>query len=298
MMISMLFNPLRQIADKFNVMQMGIVAADRVFEILDRDDLIQEQGKLTAPDFKGAIQFNNVEFAYGNGKKVIHGINLEIKAGQTVAFVGASGAGKSTIANLLSRFYDIQSGTILIDGMDINDFSLGSLRDQIAVVLQDVFLFSDSILNNIILDNQHITKEEVITAAKEIGINNFIEKLPGGYDYNVKERGVMLSSGQRQLIAFLRAYMNNPSILILDEATSSIDTYSEELLQKAVEILSKDRTSIIIAHRLATIVNADLIVVMDQGHIVETGTHAQLLAKENGAYKNLYESQYVSSVSN
>ena len=182
--------------------------------------------------------------------------------------------------------------------MDINDFSLGSLRDQIAVVLQDVFLFSDSILNNIILDNQHITKEEVITAAKEIGINNFIEKLPGGYDYNVKERGVMLSSGQRQLIAFLRAYMNNPSILILDEATSSIDTYSEELLQKAVEILSKDRTSIIIAHRLATIVNADLIVVMDQGHIVETGTHAQLLAKENGAYKNLYESQYVSSVSN
>lgn len=298
MMISMLFNPLRQIADKFNVMQMGIVAADRVFEILERDDLIQEQGKLTAPDFKGTIQFNNVEFAYGNGKKVIHGINLEIKAGQTVAFVGASGAGKSTIANLLSRFYDIQSGTILIDGMDINDFSLGSLRDQIAVVLQDVFLFSDSILNNIILDNQHITKEEVITAAKEIGINNFIEKLPGGYDYNVKERGVMLSSGQRQLIAFLRAYMNNPSILILDEATSSIDTYSEELLQKAVEILSKDRTSIIIAHRLATIVNADLIVVMDQGHIVETGTHAQLLAKENGAYKNLYESQYASSVSN
>src|SRR5690606_24122077 len=201
-------------------------------------------------------------------------------------------------ANLLSRFYDIESGEILIDGMNINDFTLNSLRDQIAVVLQDVFLFSDSILNNIILDNSNITKEEVITAAKEIGINDFIEKLPGGYEYNVKERGVMLSSGQRQLIAYLRAYMSNPSILILDEATSSIDTYSEELLQKAVEIITKDRTSIIIAHRLATIVNADLIVVMDQGRIVETGTHAQLLTKESGAYKNLYESQYASVSAN
>lgn len=298
MMISMLFNPLRQIADKFNVMQMGIVAADRVFEILDRDDLIQEEGKITAPAFKGAIDFKNVDFSYSNGKKVINSINLNIKAGQTVAFVGASGAGKSTIANLLSRFYDIESGEILIDGMNINDFTLNSLRDQIAVVLQDVFLFSDSILNNIILDNSKITKEQVIAAAKEIGINDFIEKLPGGYDYNVKERGVMLSSGQRQLIAFLRAYMSNPSILILDEATSSIDTYSEELLQKAVEIITKDRTSIIIAHRLATIVNADLIVVMDQGKIVETGTHAQLLTKENGAYKNLYESQYASVSAN
>ena len=298
MMISMLFNPLRQIADKFNVMQMGIVAADRVFEILDRDDLIQEEGKITAPAFKGAIDFKNVDFSYSNGKKVINSINLNIKAGQTVAFVGASGAGKSTIANLLSRFYDIESGEILIDGMNINDFTLNSLRDQIAVVLQDVFLFSDSILNNIILDNSKITKDQVIAAAKEIGINDFIEKLPGGYDYNVKERGVMLSSGQRQLIAFLRAYMSNPSILILDEATSSIDTYSEELLQKAVEIITKDRTSIIIAHRLATIVNADLIVVMDQGKIVETGTHAQLLTKENGAYKNLYESQYASVSAN
>ncbi len=298
MMISMLFNPLRQIADKFNVMQMGIVAADRVFEILDRDDLIQEEGKITAPAFKGAIDFKNVDFSYSNGKKVINNINLNIKAGQTVAFVGASGAGKSTIANLLSRFYDIESGEILIDGMNINDFTLNSLRDQIAVVLQDVFLFSDSILNNIILDNSKITKDQVIAAAKEIGINDFIEKLPGGYDYNVKERGVMLSSGQRQLIAFLRAYMSNPSILILDEATSSIDTYSEELLQKAVEIITKDRTSIIIAHRLATIVNADLIVVMDQGKIVETGTHAQLLAKESGAYKNLYESQYASVSAN
>ncbi|HLW62003.1 MAG TPA: ABC transporter ATP-binding protein [Flavobacterium sp.] len=298
MMISMLFNPLRQIADKFNVMQMGIVAADRVFEIIDRDDLIQEEGKLTAPVFKGAIEFKDVDFSYGNGKKVLHNINLSIQPGQTVAIVGSSGAGKSTIINLLSRFYDIQSGSITIDGMNIQEFTLSSLREQIAVVLQDVFLFSDSILNNIRLDNEEISKEEVITAAKKIGINDFIEKLPGGYDYNVKERGVMLSSGQRQLIAFLRAYMNNPSILILDEATSSIDTYSEELLQNAVEIITKDRTSIIIAHRLATIVNADVIVVMDQGNIVETGTHLELISKENGVYKNLYNSQYASVVNN
>ncbi len=295
MMISMLFNPLRQIADKFNVMQMGIVAADRVFEIIDRDDLIQEEGKITAPVFKGAIEFRNVAFSYSNGKRVLNEINLSIKPGQTVAIVGSSGAGKSTIINLLSRFYDIESGEITIDGMNINDFTLSSLRRQIAVVLQDVFLFSDSILNNIILDADKLTKEEVIAAAKKIGINDFIEKLPGGYDYNVKERGVMLSSGQRQLIAFLRAYMSRPSILILDEATSSIDTYSEELLQNAVEIITKNQTSIIIAHRLATIVNADLIVVMDQGNIVETGTHHQLLAKENGAYKSLYESQYASA---
>ena len=215
-----------------------------------------------------------------------------------MAIVGSSGAGKSTIINLLSRFYDIQSGSITIDGMNIREFTLSSLREQIAVVLQDVFLFSDSILNNIRLDNEKVSKEEVITAAKKIGLNDFIEKLPGGYDYNVKERGVMLSSGQRQLIAFLRAYMNNPSILILDEATSSIDTYSEELLQNAVEIITKDRTSIIIAHRLATIVNADVIVVMDQGNIVETGTHFELISKENGVYKNLYNSQYASAVNN
>ena len=292
MMISMLFNPLRQIADKFNVMQMGIVAADRVFEIIDRDDLVQNEGKITAPVFKGAISLKDVDFSYSNNKKVLNKINLDIKPGQTVAIVGSSGAGKSTIINLLSRFYDIDSGKITIDGMDINEFTLSSLRDQIAVVLQDVFLFSDTILNNILLDNTNLTKEEVITAAKEIGINNFIEKLPGGYDYNVKERGVMLSSGQRQLIAFLRAYMSKPSILILDEATSSIDTYSEELLQNAVDIITKDQTSIIIAHRLATIVNADVIVVMDQGKIIETGSHHELLEKEDGAYKSLYNSQY------
>lgn len=298
MMISMLFNPLRQIADKFNVMQMGIVAADRVFEIINKDDLVQDEGHLTAPAFKGAIEFTNVDFSYVNNKKVLRNINLHIQPGQTVAIVGSSGAGKSTIINLLSRFYDIQSGSITIDGMNINDFTLSSLRTQIAVVLQDVFLFSDSIVNNIRLDDHQISKEEIVAAAKKIGINDFIERLPGGYDYNVKERGVMLSAGQRQLIAFLRAYMNNPSILILDEATSSIDTYSEELLQNAVDIVSKNRTSIIIAHRLATIVNADVIVVMDQGEIVETGTHSELLSKTNGMYRNLYNAQYMGTVRN
>ena len=292
MMISMLFNPLRQIADKFNVMQMGIVAADRVFEIIDREDATQTEGTIKAPNFKGAISFKDVVFSYTDNKNVLNGVNLDIKAGQTVAIVGSSGAGKTTIINLLSRFYDINSGSITIDGININDFTLDSLRDQIAVVLQDVFLFSDSILQNIVLDNTTLSKEEVVQAAKEIGINEFIEKLPGGYDYNVKERGVMLSSGQRQLIAFLRAYMSKPSILILDEATSSIDTYSEELLQRAVDIITKDQTSIIIAHRLSTIVNADMIVVMDQGRVIETGTHHKLLQKENGAYKNLYQSQY------
>lgn len=292
MMISMLFNPLRQIADKFNVMQMGIVAADRVFEIMDRDDLIQANGEIIAPKFEGNISLQNVHFSYIDGVEVLKGIDLEVKSGQTVAIVGSSGAGKSTIINLLSRFYEISEGTITIDGININDFTLESLRKQIAVVLQDVFLFSDTILNNITLSDPALTKEEVIEAAKKIGINSFIESLPNGYDYNVKERGIMLSSGQRQLIAFLRAYMSNPSILILDEATSSVDTYSEELIQQATEILTKDRTSIVIAHRLATIVNADVIIVMDKGKIVEKGSHQQLLALENGYYKNLYDSQY------
>lgn len=292
MMISMLFNPLRQIADKFNVMQMGIVAADRVFEIMDRNDLIQENGQITAPKFEGNISLQNVHFSYIEGVEVLKGIDLEVKSGQTVAIVGSSGAGKSTIINLLSRFYEISEGTITIDGTNINDFTLESLRKQIAVVLQDVFLFSDTILNNITLNDPELTKEQVIEAAKKIGINSFIESLPNGYDYNVKERGIMLSSGQRQLIAFLRAYMSNPSILILDEATSSVDTYSEELIQQATEILTKDRTSIVIAHRLATIVNADVIIVMDKGKIVEKGSHQELLTIENGYYKNLYDSQY------
>lgn len=294
MMISMLFNPLRQIADKFNVMQMGIVAADRVFELMDQDHLIQEEGKITAPAFQGDIQFKNIHFSYIEGTEILKGINLDIKSGQTVAIVGSSGAGKSTIINLLSRFYDIQKGEITIDGINIQNFELESLRKQIAVVLQDVFLFSDTIYQNIAMNNHEVTLEKVKMAAKEIGINSFIESLPGGYEYNVKERGVMLSAGQRQLIAFLRAYMSQPSILILDEATSSIDTYSEELLQRAIQILTKDRTSIVIAHRLATIVNADVIVVMDQGKIVEKGTHQELLQISDGFYRGLYNSQFQS----
>lgn len=292
MWIPMLFNPLRQIADKFNVMQMGIVAADRVFEIMDRDDVIQTEGNQIAPKFQGNIDFQEVRFSYNPEVEVLKGINLNIQTGQTVAIVGSSGAGKSTMINLLSRFYEIDSGKITIDNIDINEFTLQSLRRQIAVVLQDVFLFSDSILNNITLNNPEITREEVIEAAKKIGVHDFIETLPGGYDYNVKERGAMISSGQRQLISFLRAYMSQPSILILDEATSSIDSHSEELIQQAIKILTKDRTSIIIAHRLATITHADVIIVMDQGQIVEKGTHQELLQIENGHYKSLYQSQF------
>ena len=293
MFIGMLFNPLRQIADKFNEMQMGMIAANRVFDILDTDDQIQDNGNIEAPVFEGNIQFKDVHFSYIANEEIIKGINLEVKAGETIAIVGATGAGKSTIINLLNRFYEIDKGSICIDGQNINEYSLSSIRKQIAVVLQDVFLFADTILNNITLNNSDITREEVIAAAQKIGVHDFIMSLPNGYDYNVKERGVMLSSGQRQLIAFLRAYVSNPSILILDEATSSIDTYSEELIQSATEKITKGRTSIVIAHRLATIVNADKIVVMDQGLIVEQGNHIELLNISDGYYKNLYYSQFL-----
>ncbi|RAR48933.1 ABC transporter ATP-binding protein [Flavobacterium lacus] len=293
MLIGMLFNPLRQIADKFNEMQMGMIAANRVFAILDIQDQVQENGTIDAPHFEGKLSFQEVRFGYIKDEEVIKGINLEVNPGETIAIVGSTGAGKSTIINLLNRFYEINSGTISIDGTNINEFELQSLRKQIAVVLQDVFLFADTILNNITLDNPEITREDVIEAAKKIGVDEFIMTLPNGYDYNVKERGVMLSSGQRQLIAFLRAYVSNPSILILDEATSSIDTYSEELIQRATEKITKGRTSIVIAHRLATVVNADKIIVMDKGKIVEQGTHAELLENEKGFYKNLYDSQFV-----
>ena len=293
MYIGMLFNPLRQIADKFNEMQMGMISANRVFEILDTKEHIQDIGTIEAPTFKGAIEFNEVKFSYIDNEEVIKGINLSVQPGQTIAIVGATGAGKTTIINLLNRFYEINSGTIYIDNQNIHDYTLDSLRKQIAVVLQDVFLFADTILNNITLNNPEITREQVVAAAKKIGVHEFINSLPSGYDYNVKERGVMLSSGQRQLIAFLRAYVSNPSILILDEATSSIDMYSEELIQKATETITKGRTSIIIAHRLATIINADKIVVMDKGLIVEQGTHQELLNVTSGYYKNLYDSQFV-----
>ena len=292
MYIAMLYTPLRQIADKFIVMQMGIVAADRVFEILESNSEVQDNGTIPAEKLKGNIIFDNVRFSYLKDEEVLKGINLDVKAAETIAIVGATGAGKSTIINLLNRFYEIDSGKITIDAININDFTLETLRNEIAMVLQDVFLFADSIYNNITLFDTSIQREEVYAAAKKIGIHDFLMSLPNGYEYDVKERGVMLSSGQRQLIAFLRAYISNPSILILDEATSSIDSYSEELIQKATQTLTQGRTSIIIAHRLATIVNADTIIVMDNGLIVEKGKHKELLKIENGFYKKLYEAQF------
>ena len=292
MFSGMLFNPLRQIADKFNEMQMGMIAANRVFDILDTEEEVQQNGKIVANHFEGNIRLDKVRFSYIKNEEVLKGISLEVKSGETIAIVGATGAGKSTIINLLNRFYEIDSGEIYIDDLNINVFTLESLRKQIAIVLQDVFLFADTIYNNITLNNSAISREEVIVAAKKIGVHDFIMSLPEGYDYDVKERGVMLSSGQRQLIAFLRAYVSNPSVLILDEATSSIDTYSEELIQRATETITQGRTSIVIAHRLATIVNADKIIVMDKGQIVESGSHQELVNKDKGYYKNLYDSQF------
>ena len=292
MFIGILFNPLRQIADKFNEMQMGMIAANRVFDIIDSEQDVQDESSKMAPQFLGNIQFKDVRFSYIENELVLKGINLQVKAGETVAIIGATGAGKSTIINLLNRFYEVDSGEIYIDNHNIKDFKLESLRNQIAVVLQDVFLFSDTILNNITLKNPSISRDQVIAASKEIGLHQFIESLPGGYDFDVKERGVILSSGQRQLIAFIRAYLSNPRLLILDEATSSIDSYSEELIQKATESITKGRTSIVIAHRLATIINADKIIVMDKGLIVEEGNHKDLIHKVNGYYKKLYDLQF------
>ena len=290
--IEILFRPLRQIADKFNTLQMGMVAANRVFSILDTESNIDDLGSVTKAKVNGNIRFTGVRFGYLKDEEVLHGISFDAKAGESIAIVGATGAGKSTIINLLNRFYEINSGQILIDGIDSKDYTLASLRSHIAVVLQDVFLFADTIANNISLKDDSITIETIEQAAKEIGVHEFIASLPGGYEYNVKERGSMLSSGQRQLIAFLRAYVSNPSILILDEATSSVDTYSERLIQRATEKITEGRTSIIIAHRLATIKKADKILVMDAGKIVESGTHRELLKKE-GYYNNLYEAQFM-----
>jgi ATP-binding cassette subfamily B multidrug efflux pump len=296
MFIPMIFRPLNQIANKFNTLQMGMVAADRVFKVLDTTSNIDDAGTQVADHFKGDIEFKKVYFSYVEDEEVLKGISFNVKSGDTVAIVGATGAGKSTIINLLNRFYAIKSGEILIDNVNIKDVTLNSLRKQTAVVLQDVFLFADTILNNITLKNPDISEEEVQFAAKQIGIHDFIMSLPNGYQYNVKERGVMLSSGQRQLISFLRAYVTNPSILILDEATSSIDSYSEQLIQDATDKITKGRTSIVIAHRLATIKKADNIIVMDSGEIIEQGTHAQLLEKEGGYYRNLYEVQFLQEV--
>lgn len=289
----MLFRPLRQIADKFNTLQMGMVAANRVFGILDTKASIADTGTIEIDHLKGEIAFEKVVFGYVDDEPVLKGISFKASPGETVAIVGATGAGKSTIINLLNRSYEIWDGRICVDGIDTRDITLKSLRSQIAIVLQDVFLFADSIHNNITLNDPAITREEVIKAAEEIGVDEFIASLPGGYDYNVKERGVMLSSGQRQLIAFLRAYVSDPSILVLDEATSSVDSYSEQLIQDATDKITKGRTSIVIAHRLATVKKADKILVMDAGNIVEMGTHQELLQKEDGYYRNLYEVQFM-----
>ncbi|CAL2091560.1 ATP-binding cassette, subfamily B, multidrug efflux pump [Tenacibaculum sp. 190524A05c] len=294
-MAQMLFRPLRQIADKFNQLQMGIVSGERVFKVIDTDSSIDKSGTKDASNLRGDISFKDVRFSYVQGEEILKGINFNVNKGETIAIVGSTGAGKSTIINLISRFYEIDSGEIAVDGVSVQEFDLSSLRNQVAVVLQDVFLFSDTILNNITLQNEAISLEEVKEAAKQIGIHEFIESLPNGYNYNVKERGAMLSSGQRQLIAFLRAYVSTPSILILDEATSSVDTESEQMIQYATDKITKNRTSIVIAHRLATIKKADKILVMDKGNIVEQGSHKELLKKE-GYYRNLYEKQFSAEV--
>ena len=291
-MSQMLFRPLRQIADKFNSLQMGMVAAERIFEILETHSNIEDKGKLKPSQINGNICLEKLGFSYTQGERIINDISLKIKSGETIALVGATGAGKSTIINLISRFYEFDSGDITIDGISIRKYDLKSLRNKVSVVLQDVFLFADSLFNNITLFDSRISKDKVIEAAKNIGVHDFIESLPNGYDYNVKERGVMLSTGQRQLIAFLRAYISEPSILVLDEATSSVDSYSEEIIQKAIDTLTKGKTSIIIAHRLATVKNADRIVVMHKGDIVEQGTHDELLKFKDGYYAKLYDVQF------
>ena len=296
-MSQMLFRPLRQIADKFNSLQMGMVAADRIFGILETESNIEDKGTFLPTELKGDIQLKKLGFSYLPGEPVLKEISLDIKAGETIAIVGATGAGKSTIINLLSRFYEFDSGDITIDGTSIRSYDLQTLRKHVSVVLQDVFLFADSLYNNITLFNPKITRAQVIQASKEIGVHDFIQSLPEGYDYNVKERGVMLSSGQRQLIAFLRAYLSDPTILVLDEATSSVDSYSEEIIQRAIDTLTKGKTSIVIAHRLATVKNADRIVVMDQGQIVEVGTHKELLQVTQGHYAKLYEVQFADVLS-
>ena len=288
-----LFRPIRHIADKFNTFQMGIIASDRVFAILETENDSETEGQKELTEVKGTIQFENVHFEYVAGEEILHGISFEVKEGETIAIVGATGAGKTTITNLLNRFYDLSSGAIYIDGVNIEEYTLSSLRKHIATVLQDVFLFADSVLNNITLKNPAISEEEVIAAAKSIGVHDFLMSLPEGYHYNVKERGSMLSAGQRQLIAFLRAYVHKPQILILDEATSSVDSHSEQLIQQATDKMTEGRTSIIIAHRLTTVKKADKIIVLDKGRIVETGTHEELLQIENGYYRNLYEVQFL-----
>ena len=292
MMIPMMFRPLNQIANKFNTLLMGMVAAERVFKVIDTESHIIDKGEILVNTFKGDVSFKNVNFSYVPNTQVLNQISFDIKKGSTVAIVGSTGAGKTSIINLLNRFYEIDSGEISIDGINIKDYKLSNLRKNIGIVLQDVFLFSDTIFNNITLKDESISLNEVKLAAKQIGVHDFIMSLPNNYYYNVKERGIMLSSGQRQLIAFLRVYVSDPQILILDEATSSIDSTSELLIQNATEKLTKNRTSLIIAHRLATIKKANNIIVMDSGNIIEQGSHKELISNMDGYYKKLYDVQF------
>ena len=291
MYVNMLFRPIRQLADRFNTLQMGMVSSERVFKVLDTNEIIENEGNLPAENIKGIVEFKNVWFAYNDENWILKNISFSVKQGETIALVGTTGAGKSSVINLLNRFYEYNKGLITIDGLDIREYELSSLRKNIGVVLQDVFLFSDTLANNISMNNPDISREQIIEASKIVGAHNFIEKLPNAYDYNAMERGGMLSVGQRQLVAFIRAYVYNPNILVLDEATSSIDADSEKLIRNAIDMLTKNRTSIIIAHRLATIQKADKIIVMDKGEIIEIGNHQELL-KLNGQYKRLFELQF------
>ena len=291
----MLFRPLRQIADKFNTLQMGMVAANRVFKILDTEEFVNDFGKIKSKSIKGNILFDKVNFGYDKDNIIIKNLSLKIKKGERIAIVGPTGSGKSTIIKLILRFFELNSGKINIDDVNIKDYSLKNLRSQISLVSQDIFLFADSIYNNISLFNKEISNKDVESAAKEIGILDFINNLPGGFNYNVKERGVMLSEGQRQLISFLRAYVSNPKILILDEATSSIDSRTEQLIQYATNKIIEGKTSIIIAHRLSTILNADKILYLDNGMIKEFGSHKELIKIDNGFYKKLFEYQFQDS---
>ena len=293
--ISMLIRPLRQIADRFNNIQRGIVGAERVLGVMDEDFALPNKGMVVKDHFAGKIEFKNVHFSYDDNQEVLKGISLKVNPGETVAIVGATGAGKSTIISLITRLYDINSGQILLDDLDLKEYELYNLRSHVGVVLQDVFLFHGTIFENLSFGDESVTLEKIKAVAKDIEVDEFIESLPGGYDYVVRERGSSISLGQRQLLSFLRAYLSDPKILILDEATSSIDQESEKLIQKATEKITQNRTSIIIAHRLSTIVNADKIIVMEHGKIVEEGKHEELL-RQNGYYSTLYKSQLKSQI--
>jgi len=293
--LNILFRPIRQLADKFNTLQMGMVGADRIFRVLDTNEVAVNTGQLKPAHLTGAIAFSHVWFAYNDENWVLKNISFHIEPGKTLALVGATGAGKSSTINILNRFYEISKGSVTIDGIDIREYDVNYLRSKIATVIQDVFLFTETIGNNISLNNPEITREQVIAAAKEVGAHEFIERLPGGYDYNVMERGATLSAGQSQLISFIRALVYNPAILVLDEATSSVDTETELLIQNAIYKLMKGRTSIVIAHRLSTIQNADKIIVLDHGEIKESGTHQELLRIEHGYYRKLYDLQFNSA---